>query len=94
MVKIMTLQCSDADSLCLAVSEDVSDVNCYCPNGKVIINDDHMLFFYFFYFFPIFSIFSIFSILSIAIAPMERSLLMTTICYFSLLYGFGDWMTR
>ena len=41
MVKIMTLQCSDADSLCLAVSEDVSDVNCYCPNGKVIIDDDH-----------------------------------------------------
>ena len=35
------LQCSDADSLCLAVSEDVSDVNCYCPNGKVIIDDDH-----------------------------------------------------
>ena len=36
----MMLQCSDADSLCLAVSEDVSDVNCYCPNGKVIIDDD------------------------------------------------------
>jgi len=29
-------KCSDADSLCLAVSEDVSDVNCYCPNGKLV----------------------------------------------------------
>ena len=33
-------QCSDDDSQCLAVSEDALDVNCYCPNGKVIIDDD------------------------------------------------------
>ena len=29
-------KCHDADSLCLALSEDVADVNCYCSSGHLV----------------------------------------------------------
>ena len=29
-------KCHDSDSLCLALSEDVADVNCYCSSGHLV----------------------------------------------------------